>query len=431
MTNDETRMTNQIRMANDEERAAIRHSGFVIDSSFGFRHSSLTTILLLVVAVTSRAQSTWVLTSADFRSERVTLESIDSDSVIVGSNSEQRRIDLDRLLLLERSGAIVNPTVRFVAILVGNDRAEGQPKAIEGENLLWSHPTLGELTLPLKSVVCITGANQPPPIAQQTEDIVTLKNGDTVRGIIAALSASSVSVQRAGGEATDVPLDSVAKISFASTAAAAPALVHGYRVGLTDGSAITAAKIKLADQKLELALPDGSTRSVAQSSLASIEHVNGPVVWLSSLTPTESIHTPFMDLAWPARMDRTVDGEPIRFGERTFSRGIGVHSYSKLTYSIDPSFKTLRTQYAISGDRPYANVTVRVLLDGKIVYEQPDVRSGALAPPVLIDIDGHKQIALEVDYGQNYDVQDRFNWIEPAFLRFKPEPPTTTSQPTQ
>jgi hypothetical protein len=44
---------------------------------------------------------------------------------------------------------------------------------------------------------------------------------------------------------------------------------------------------------------------------------------------------------------------------------------------------------------------------------------------VTIDVAGHKQLTLEVDYGQNYDVQDRFNWIEPAFLSFHPAPPTS------
>jgi hypothetical protein len=207
---------------------------------------------------------------------------------------------------------------------------------------------------------------------------------------------------------------------------ARPALVHGYRVGLIDGSAITSAAIRLVDQKLSIALSDGSTRVVPQSSLVFIEHVNGPVVWVSSLLPTESIQTPFMDLFWPARMDRTVDGDPIRFGERTFARGIGVHSYSKLSYALDPGFKLFRTQYAISGEGPYANVTVRIALDGMVVHEQAELRAGVLAPPVLIDLDGNKQLTLEVDYGQNYDVQDRFNWIEPALLRFRPEAPSTT-----
>ena len=48
--------------------------------------------------------------------------------------------------------------------------------------------------------------------------------------------------------------------------------------------------------------------------------------------------------------------------------------------------------------------------------------------PYIIDIAGHKTITLEVDYGENYDVQDRFNWIEPALLRNRPT--TSPSTPT-
>jgi type II secretory ATPase GspE/PulE/Tfp pilus assembly ATPase PilB-like protein len=46
MTNSETRMTKQARMTNDERAHPVarfvRHSDFVIDSSFGFRRSSFT-----------------------------------------------------------------------------------------------------------------------------------------------------------------------------------------------------------------------------------------------------------------------------------------------------------------------------------------------------------------------------------------------------
>src|SRR5262249_5931794 len=154
-------------------------------------------------------------------------------------------------------------------------------------------PTLGELVLPLKSVVCVVRAGQSPPptqLVQQTEDIVTLANGDSVRGIISGLNASSVSVQPAGADApTAVPLDSVARITFATTAVPAPqSAVQGFRIGLVDGSGITAATVQLADQRLSMTLPDGSNRSVPQSALVSIEHVNGPLVWLSSLPPAES-----------------------------------------------------------------------------------------------------------------------------------------------
>jgi hypothetical protein len=68
-----------------------------------------------------------------------------------------------------------------------------------------------------------------------------------------------------------------------------------------------------------------------------------------------------------------------------------------------------------------------------VVHEQKDFRAGVLAPLIVLDTDNARLITLEVDYGQSYDVQDRFNWIEPALLKQKPAPPAsrTTSPATQ
>jgi hypothetical protein len=133
-------------------------------------------------------------------------------------------------------------------------------------------------------------------------------------------------------------------------------------------------------------------------------------------------------------MNRTVLGEPIRFGSRTYDRGIGVHSYSRLVWEFDASsYKAFRTQYAIDGQLPYANVTVRIQLDDRVAHEAKDFRAGALSPLVVLDTRGAKRITLEVDYGDTYDVQDRFNWIEPALLKQKPrpaEPPKPIVAPT-
>jgi hypothetical protein len=228
-----------------------------------------------------------------------------------------------------------------------------------------------------------------------------------------------------------VPLDSIAAVNFAAVAGAANAAGAGmaegaraFRVSLADSTTITAPSLRLSGDQLTMNLPDKSQRKVPLAAVASVEQVNGPVVWLSSKAPVESVHTPFLDRAAPARMNLTAAGEPIRFGDHAYARGIGVHSYSRLTWEFDASaYKAFRTQYALDGQVPYANVTVRIKLDDRVAQEQKDFRAGVLAPLVVLDTRGAKRITLEVDWGDTYDVQDRFNWIEPALLKEKPRPP--------
>jgi hypothetical protein len=285
------------------------------------------------------------------------------------------------------------------------------------------------MKVPLARVASISRANRDVgPPARATEDVVTLANGDTLRGIVAGITASTISIQPSGAAATDVPLESIAAVHFAALAGAGNPTPQGsaraFRVTLGDSTTIAAPSIQLAGDQLTLTLADKSARKVPLAGVVSIEQVNGPVVWLSSKAPVENVQTPFLDRPAPARMNQTVLGEPIRFGGRTYERGIGVHAYARLAWELDASrYKAFRTQYALDGQLPYANVTVRIKLDDRVAHEVKDFRAGALAPLVVLDTKGAKRITLEVDWGDTYDVQDRFNWIEPALLKEKPPPP--------
>jgi len=408
--------------------------------------------LLLLSSAISRADEPWILTTADFRSERVTLSGINGEGAIV---DQGRKVGFDRLLMLQRADppgkepsqgrATPRPEpaeIRFVVALHDQSRAVGRPGAIAGENLVWDNPTLGELTLPLKSVACIVrdGPEDQVNAAMNgpggNEDVLTLTNGDMVRGIVTAIAASSVSVQQSDGETIEAPLESVARVRFAAIGAATTdgSMTRSFRVGLADGSVINVATLSLNQQQLKLALPGsgvapGVQRELPLSAVVSIEQINGPVTWLSDLRPLESVQTSMFDLSWPARMNRAVDGGPIRFNDRTFVRGIGVHAYSRLVYPIDPAWRAFRTQYAFaSGDLPWANVTVRIKIDQSIAHERADFRAGVLSSPIVLEIPpGARRLTLEVDFGRNYDVQDRFNWIEPAFLKARAFPALSTA----
>ncbi|HYO10063.1 MAG TPA: NPCBM/NEW2 domain-containing protein, partial [Tepidisphaeraceae bacterium] len=294
------------------------------------------------------------------------------------------------------------------------------------------------------------GAN-PAGAAAPSEDVVTLGNGDTVRGIISEIADGNVTVQ-VGGAPTPVPFDSVQTISFAATGAAAQTVQRAVRVRLADDSVITAPSVRTQGDQLVLALGSaggapgaggaggaggtgggggaGRARQVPLSAVTGIEQLNGPVSWLSSRQPGENVQTPFLETARPARMDRTVAGRPIRFGDRAFARGIGVAPYSRLVFPLDAArkagYQSFRTQYAVDGAGQYADVTVRIKLDDAVVHEKPSVTAGALSPVIVVPLGGSaRTLTLEVDFGGNYNVQDRLNWIEPALVKQNPVPPSS------
>lgn len=393
-------------------------------------------LLLACLAPLARAEGQWTLTTADFRNGSVTLRSIDAAGVHVvpagSAGGEGRVVPFDQFLdvsrvLIPGTAASGGP---FVLHLLGGDHLGGEPAGMKGNSLVWRSPSVGEVTVPLKQLVAIVRPNQPAPDARRREDVVTMKNGDTLRGIIASFAEGKVSVQADAGP-SDVPLASVKEINFAATAGGASA-ARGFRVRFDDGSSVVAPSVTVTGDKLNLAFANagGDGHPVDLARVAAIEQVNGPVSWLSARTPAESVYLPFFgtDARFPARMNANYRGETIRVGAQAFPHGIGVHAYSRLAWPLDGSCQAFRTRYAIDTEKANtrADVTVRIKLDDRTVYEQAHVRAGPISPVILEDLKGAKRLTLEVDYGANGDTEDRFNWIEPALLK---QMPASETQP--
>jgi hypothetical protein len=389
-----------------------------------------TIVVCLMGAAAARAETAWVLTTADFQRQGVDLVSLDGGGAVVRSEKgEQRTVPLEDFLQLERTAGAHDVPGKFTLYLASGDRISGEPVGVKDEQLQWKSAGVGELTIPIRQIAAFAkAAGQTLANLDETrlEDTVRLANGDTVKGIVTGMDASSVSVQ-VGGDESKVPMETVTSIYFASSGKVALPAGTAFRVRIADGSTVVAPKVNWSAGQVTLTLADGSTRKMDASKVAALEQMNGPVSWLSSRDPIENIQTPFLGEPWPARMDKSVRGDPIRFGDRLFTRGIGVHSYSRLTYALDGGWQAFRTSYAIDGDEPYADVTVRIKLDGKVVHEQIGFKAGVLSPVVSVDLQGAKALTLEVDYGASDDTQDRFNWIEPALLKKKPAPAPTPS----
>jgi hypothetical protein len=377
------------------------------------------------MASIAHAATQWTLTTADFHSQAISLKAIDGAGIHIAAGSgDEKVIAFDQFLDLRRPAMAGQIAGMFALHLASGDTLGGEPIGVKGNDLIWNNPILGEIPLPMKQLVAMTRPGGGLPDARKREDVVTLSNGDSLRGIVADFSGGKVTVQGEAGN-NEVPIGSVTQINFAlATGATLPA--NGFRVKFADGSSLVAASLKVADDKMELMLRKDEPRSVGLAQVTLVEQVNGPISWLSSRPTSENVYIPFFGppQANAARMDRNWSGQdPIRFGTQEFAHGIGVHSYSRLSWDLDGTYAALRTRYAIDTKdaNTQADVTIRILLDGKAVYEQAHVRVGTLSPVVVEKLEGAKKLTLEVDYGDNMDTQDRVNWIEPALVKGKPQ----------
>jgi hypothetical protein len=200
-------------------------------------------------------------------------------------------------------------------------------------------------------------------------------------------------------------------------------------VDLWDGGRLSGRLRSLASGGLVLQHSPERDVDLGLSAVAEVLAADGRVQFLSDLAPASAEEGgPFGDglgLTWPHRRDASVTGAPLQAGGRTWLRGIGVHSPSKLTYALDGQWKSLRGSVAIDDQvlllSARGAVHFRVLVDGAERWSSGLVRGGD-SPVDLgpIDLSGARELALVVEMADDHYVADRADWLRPLLVRSLP-----------
>jgi alpha-galactosidase len=154
---------------------------------------------------------------------------------------------------------------------------------------------------------------------------------------------------------------------------------------------------------------------------------DGRFAFLSSLKPVALEKSlPFGDelgMSWTPRMDQSVMGTTLLSMGRAFSRGIGVHAPSRLSWKLDQPYARLRGSVAIDDDvlslGARGSVVFRISGNGKRLFESAVVRGGDAAVPFQVDLSGVDELTLEVDVADKSFVADRADWLQ--MLLVKPQ----------
>lgn len=381
----------------------------------------LVLILLSLPAISFAAGDSWTLITADFQSSQIVPISIDE----TGIQTAQSTIPWKDVLELDRTTAPPQPGGGFLLHLNGGDQIGGDLISIANDTVSLQNPLLGQLDVPEDQVSAIlrSGASADGVDQPRKTDSLHLANGDVSSGVVESCDQNTLAILADGAQTpANLNMQAISAILLADPNPTTPP-ADGWRVRLTDGSSLTVPILKLSGETLSIGLTPRTMHKLDVSSVADIEQINGPVQWLTSLTPTQVIYRPYFDENFPPQFDHPV-GEPtlsIRDRFPAFRHGIGVHSYTELTYAIPSGFSSFRVQFAVDSipgsDMSKADVNVRLRLDDKVVKEFQHVHFAPPSPPVILNVGGASTLSLEVDFGDNLNAQGRFVWLDPAFVR--------------
>ncbi len=395
---------------------------------FAFRVSRFAFLFALTSLLAQAAQpappSARAITVGDqvIEGSLVSLDATPAVELRVGA--EKRLIPCADLLALEFRQAKPAPDRDAAAVVLRNgDCLRGAIQGGSGRALSLRSPAFGLAECPLQAIARIEfPAPQPAQPLQAPEklDKLLLRNSETVEGTLESIDAKGLKFRSALLGDLEVGFDRLAAIAFAAQAGAAPKLPDGIvAIAHTDDGGTVSGQLKgLKAGAADLQAAFGAPISLRLDRLLSIEFRGGRLVYLSDLDPAEARETPFFDLVWRYRRDRSVDGNPLRIGERTYRKGLGCHSRCELTYDLGRAYTRFLADVGIDaevGDK--GNVDIQVLVDGKPKFERKGITGKDAPLPVAVDVAGASRLTLLVDFGGDFDICDHLDWANARLIR--------------
>lgn len=146
----------------------------------------------------------------------------------------------------------------------------------------------------------------------------------------------------------------------------------------------------------------------------------GRRVYLGDLTPAKVEEAGAFDVTWPHRVDRNLDGGPIRVAGRRYARGIVVHSKARVAWKLDGGYERLHAVIGI--EDLVANVgdcAVTVAGDGKTLWQRDSLRGRDGGVDLDLPLAGVKELAVVVDFGARYDIGDHVALADAYLVKAK------------
>jgi len=336
------------------------------------------------------------------------------------------------------------PGSRALVSLAGGDRLHAEVRGGNGDLLQLSLSGGAQLDVLVDRVQSVVFAERMSPEAraglapaEHGDILYWLRPGgamDRVPGTLLSFEADGPSWRGSFGERTfawsEVGALFIESLGEPEQGAAQgePGLRPDARVilDLRDGGRLSGRLRSLAAGGLVLEQAPGHEVDLGLAAVAEVQCDDGRVQFLSDLEPSAVEEGgPFGDelgLTWPHQRDASVTGAPLQAGGKTWLRGIGVHSPSKLTYALDGKWKSLRGSVAIDDQvlllSARGAVHFRVLVDGEERWASGLVRGGD-SPVELgqIDLSGARELSLVVDMADDHYVADRADWLRPLLVR--------------
>lgn len=319
-------------------------------------------------------------------------------------------------------GPILGPTL----FLAEGGVIRGEVLKADGELLRFRSAMIREAEIPLSVVRAfrLPGATMEDSafrnrleVEKGGDSIFLLQEGKLIRvpGAFRSLDEESVSLVWEGEEKV-IPRQKVYGVVLSG--ASPPRGRPTARVALSDGSRFGGEIQGMDAADLQIAISPEATLTCQRAGVARIDIISNRLAFLSDLEPEKVEEVPYFNTVWPYRKDRSLDGNAIRLGGKTYAKGLSVHSRCTLTYKLAGQFESFSAVIGIDDETKHlGHVIFRVRADGETLLDSGGVGGDDEPRRIRIDVGGRETLVLEVDFGEDLDIGDHADWADAHLVR--------------
>ncbi len=162
---------------------------------------------------------------------------------------------------------------------------------------------------------------------------------------------------------------------------------------------------------LSVSLVSGVRHEFPDNTIRKFDFSAGKIVYLSDMDPHAFDWTPVIPpinvgmkaaASFQYRRDRSFSGEQLSVGNTRYAKGLGLHSRSQVTYSLDGKYSNFATVAGIDDSRGnQGHVRLKIEGDRKILFDK-EIAGGEQPQKISLDIEGVRRLRITVDYGKGY-----------------------------
>lgn len=381
------------------------------------------TILTLLLAATPPVE----VSTLNGEQHVGSLERLTAEEVVLKTAAGSTRVPAADLLAIRVPAAATAPATESAieVRLVDSSLLRASAFTSTTSEAHLKHPVLGELKLPLSAIHSVRFAAADSKVdsdwkqllaKSSKKDQIAVRKGDLLDhldGVIGSIDDTTVRFQLDGD---DIPVkrERVFGIVYANREAATGKTAA--TVDLTTGDRLSARSVGWDAEIWKVRLVSGTELSIPVASVPVVDYTLGKIAYLSDLKPRDVKYTPFFEFVWEFRRDRGIDGQPIAFGPRTYSKGLSLHSLTVLKYRIGGDYRRFQTTIGIN-EKYSGNVDVTIKGDGRTLFKG-NARIGQEPQPLDLDVNGIVELEITVGYGEDeLDIGDWLHFADAKLLK--------------